>query len=83
MVILVACCMQLGVAIKDEDLGLIRYALSESGVHPDAKTQMDKALEQYKNNGDMWDFDRNEPSKVFLLAHISSMLTAIQRRTCP
>ena len=78
-----ACCMQLGVSIKDKDMSGVRYALYQLDVYLDARRQMEKAILQYKSNGDMWDFDRNEPSNVFLLAHISSILTATQCRTSP
>ena len=82
-VILGACCMQLGVAIKKEDMGAVRYALYVIEVDRPARRQMETAMSEYKSNGDMWDFDRSEPSNVFLLAHISSMLTATQCRTIP
>ena len=82
-VLLGACSMRLGVVIGDKDKDLLRSALHRLNIHRDARKQMEKALEQYKSNGDMWDFDRNELSKVLLLAHTSSTLTATQFRTCP
>ena len=82
-VLLGACAMRLGVAIGDKDRDLLRSAFHRLNIHRDARKQMEKALEQYKSNEDMWDFDRNESSKVLLLAHTSSMLTATQCRTSP
>ena len=78
-----ACAMKLGVAISDEQKNLLRSALHRLDIRQEARQQMEKALEQYTSNGDMWDFERNEPSKVLLPAHTSSMLTATQRRTRP
>ncbi|CAD6593356.1 MAG: hypothetical protein ASARMPREDX12_007104 [Alectoria sarmentosa] len=48
--------MVLGVAIGRDDMDILRFALKRVEIDPEAKAQMEKALEGYKSNGEGWDF---------------------------
>ncbi|CAD6592928.1 MAG: hypothetical protein ASARMPRED_006845 [Alectoria sarmentosa] len=48
--------MVLGVAIERDDMDILRFALKRVEIDPEAKAQMEKALEGYKSNGEGWDF---------------------------
>lgn len=49
--------MKLGAVIEKEDLMIIRSALQHIEVQTEAKKQMEKALNEYKSNGEGWDFE--------------------------
>lgn len=81
-----ACAMQLGVAISDKDRGLLRSAFHRLSIDEEPRKRLEKALQEYTNNGNMWDFYRNEQSQqsgVPLLSHCPSMLTTTKLSTCP
>lgn len=49
--------MKLGAVIEKDDLMIIRSALQHTEIHAEAKKQMEKALNEYKSNGEGWDFE--------------------------
>lgn len=57
VVLLGAYSMKLGAVIEKEDLMIIRSALQHTEIHTEAKKQMEKALNEYKSNGEGWDFE--------------------------
>lgn len=48
--------MQLGVKITEEDMQILRDTLKRVKMFGEAKAQMKKGLDGYKNNGEEWDF---------------------------
>lgn len=57
VVLLGAYSMKLGAVIEKEDLMIIRSALQQIEIQTEAKKQMEKALNEYKSNGEGWDFE--------------------------
>ena len=57
MVLLGAYSMKLGATIEKEDLLVIRFAVQHIEIHAEARKQMEKALNEYKSNGEGWDFE--------------------------
>ena len=57
VVLLGAYSMKLGAAIEKEDLMIIRSALQQIEIQTEAKKQMEKALNEYKSNGEGWHFE--------------------------
>lgn len=49
--------MKLGAVIEKDDLMIIRSALQHIEIHAEVKKQMEKALNEYKSNGEGWDFE--------------------------
>ena len=49
--------MQLGVQISDRDLQVVRDTLPRAKMYDEAKAQMQKGLDGYKNDGEPWDFE--------------------------
>ena len=49
--------MKLGAVIEKEDLMIIRSALQHIEIHAEAEKQMEKALNEYKSNGEGWHFE--------------------------
>lgn len=57
IVILGALAMQLGATVSDDDKKTIRANLKGAYMHQPAKAQVRKALNEYKSNGEGWDFE--------------------------
>ena len=74
--------MVLGVAIGRDDMDILRFALKRVEIDPEAKAQMEKALEGYKSNGEGWDFHGHYLglSKIFPFPHELALLTFAQSR---
>lgn len=49
--------MQLGVKIGDEDMRVLRDTLPRTKIYDEARAQMQKGLDGYKNDGEAWDFE--------------------------
>lgn len=49
--------MQLGIRISDKDLQVLRDTLPGAKMYDEAKAQMQKGLDGYKNDGEPWDFE--------------------------
>lgn len=56
-VIIGALAMQLGAFISDEDKEKLHDSLRLARMHPATKAQVEKALNEYKNDGEVWDFE--------------------------
>lgn len=52
-----ALAMQLGVQIGDKDMHVLRDTLPRARMYDEARAQMQKGLDGYKNNGEAWDFE--------------------------
>ena len=49
--------MQLGVQISDKDLQVLRDTLPRAKMYDEARAQMQKRLDGYKNDCEPWDFE--------------------------
>lgn len=49
--------MQLGVKIGDEDMRVLRDTLPRTKMYDEARAQMQKGLDGYRNDGEAWDFE--------------------------
>lgn len=49
--------MLLGVKVSDEDMRVLRDTLPRTKMYDEAKAQMQKALDGYKNDGEAWNFE--------------------------
>lgn len=58
IIYLAALSMQLGVKISEKDTRLLRDTLPRTKMYDQARHQMQKALDGYKNNGEGWNFPR-------------------------
>ena len=52
-----ALAMRLGVKIDDKDMQVLRDTLPRAKMYDEAKAQMQKGLDGYKNDGEAWDFE--------------------------
>ena len=49
--------MQLGVKIGDVDMQVLRDTLPRAEMYDEARAQMQKGLDGYKDDGEGWDFE--------------------------
>lgn len=52
--------MRLGATIPATDLAYVGQTLKDTPMYQEAKTQVQKGLEGYKNNGEPWDFESKD-----------------------
>ena len=64
--------MQAGIIIREDDKKILRQALEKVELSTVAKTQMEEALENYKNDGEGWDFERLPGNMATLLILLSA-----------
>jgi len=56
VILLGAATMQLGGHVSEDDMNLLRTTLKKTPMHEEAKAQMQKGFDGYKNDGTAWDF---------------------------
>ncbi len=69
-VFLDAFAMDLGVQINEDDMEVLRSALKRVKIDREGKLSMEKALKDYQNNGERWDFRGIDLSCMFPSARL-------------
>lgn len=64
--------MVLGVKINKNDMETLRSAIKRVEVNPEDKEQIQKAFENYKSNGEGWNFDCGYSGSSQILSSSSS-----------